>query len=387
MLINENSHRKILPVASGKGGVGKSVLVANLGISLASFGQRTLLVDLDLGGSNLHTYLGLKNKSLGLGNFLSDKSVTFDDVRVRTPYPNLEFVPGDVLVTGVANVAPAQKRSIVSGVTKVDADYVLLDLGSGSHVSTLDFFLASNSGIVVTTPQAPAILNAYGFLKNVVFRLLQQTFSTHKGVTKLLTKIARESKPNATPSIQEVIKSIEKLSKKAARLARNEIGLLRPSIIVSMADRPEDMEIVQSLRTLIEQNLSVEPICLGFVYYDYIVREAVGDTVPLALVGRDSLVLKEIDRIAQKIVHSERFPEMPLDLEEYEDSFELATIEAEEDYSEINPHPHTRAEQSPDEATTEEFMRLITAQKQQINELQGTISALTLQGENAPWLP
>lgn len=385
MVINEGASCKMLPVASGKGGVGKSVLVANLGISLASFGQRTVLVDLDLGGSNLHTYLGLKNRNLGLGNFLIDKSVSFEDVMVRTPYPNLDFIPGDVLVTGVANVAPSQKRSIVSNLRKLEADYVLIDLGSGSHVSTLDFFLMSNSGLVVTTPQAPSILNAYGFLKNATFRLLQQTFSTHKGVTKLLTSVARESTPNSTPSINQIVQRIRKLSKKAERTAREAIEQFKPSIIVSMADRPEDMEIVQSLRTLIEQNLSVEPLCLGFLYYDYVVREAVDNTVPLALVGRDSLILKEIDRVAQKIVHSERFPEMPLDLDEYEDSFALAEIEAEDDYRNINPHPHTRLDQSPDEASAEEFMRLIAAQKQQINELQGTVRALTMQGQNEPW--
>ncbi|MFW5689391.1 MAG: hypothetical protein ACOC1U_07460, partial [Spirochaetota bacterium] len=192
--------------------------------------------------------------------------------------------------------------------------------------------------------------------------------------------IVRERQPNATPSISQIIEGIEKISKKAATTARTEIAKLRPSIVVSMGDRPEDMEIVQSLRTLIEHRLSVEPICLGFLYYDYIVREAVGDTVPLALVGRDSLILKEIDRITQKIVHSERFPEMPLDLNEYEDSFELATIEAEDDYAFINPHPHTRVDQTPDQATAEEFIRLITAQKQQIKELQGTIHALTMSG-------
>jgi len=385
MLINENARCKILPVASGKGGVGKSVLVANLGISLASFGQRTILVDLDLGGSNLHTYLGLKNRNIGLGNLLTDKSISFRDVKMRTPYPNLEFVPGDVLVTGVANVTHPQKRSIISNLSKLDADYILIDLGSGSHVSTLDFFLMSNSGILVTTPQPPSILNAYGFLKNVAFRLLQQTFSKHKGVTRLLGTILREAKPNSTPSINQIVEAIEKISKKAARTAREAIEQLKPSIIVSMGDRPEDMQIVQSLRTLIEQNLSVDPICLGFLYYDYIVREAVADTVPLALVGRDSLILKGIDRVAQKIVHSERFPEMPLDLDEYEDSFALAQIEAEDDYRDINPHPHTRADQSPDEASAEEFMRLITAQKQQINELQGTVRALTMQDQNQPW--
>ena len=384
MVINQGERRKILPVASGKGGVGKSVLVANLGISLASFGQRTVLVDLDLGGSNLHTYLGIKNRHAGLGNFLTDRSVTFNDVKMRTPYPNLDFVPGDVLVTGVANIPHGQKRSIISNIQKLDADYVLVDLGSGSHYNTLDFFLMANSGLLVTTPQAPSILNAYGFLKNAVFRLLQQTFSGHKGVTKYLTGIAREPRPNSTPSISKIVDGIRKISKRAGRQAREAIGRLKPGIIVSMGDRPEDMEIVQSLRTLIERNLSVDPICLGFLYYDYIVRQAVGDTVPLALVGRDSLILKEIDRLAQKIVHSESFPDMPLDLNEYEDSFALAQIEAEDDYLHINPHPHTRPEQTPDEATTEEFIRLIAAQKQQINELQGTVRMLTMQAPENP---
>jgi flagellar biosynthesis protein FlhG len=102
-------------------------------------------------------------------------------------------------------------------------------------------------------------------------------------------------------------------------------------------------------------------------------------------VGRDSLILKQIDRVAQKIVHSENFPDMPLDLDEYEDSFELATIEAEDDYQFINPHPHTRAEQQPDEATTEEFIRLIAAQKAQIRELEGTLRMLTMGDQQVGW--
>jgi flagellar biosynthesis protein FlhG len=378
MIINQNTRRKVLPVASGKGGVGKSVLVANLGISLASFGQRTVLIDLDLGGSNLHTYLGMKNRSLGIGNLISNRSVGFNDIRMRSPYPNLDFIPGDVLVTGAANLNHGQKRSLMRSIEKIDADYVLLDLGSGSHYNTLDFFLLSNSGILVTTPQPPSILNAYGFLKNAVFRLLQQTFSGHKSVTRLLTETVKERQPNTTPSIAQIVTRIEKISKKAAAAAREQIATLCPSIVVSMGDHPEDMEIVQSLRTLIEDRLQVDPVCLGFLYYDHLVREAVGDTVPLALVGRDSLIVREIDRIAQKIIHSERFPEMPLDLEEYEDSFELATIEAEDDYGSANPHPRAEVNAGPDDSDAGEFIRLISAQKQQIRELQGTIHALTM---------
>ena len=255
MIINEEVRRKILPVASGKGGVGKSVLVANLGISLASFGQRTVLVDLDLGGSNLHTYLGMKNRNLGLGNFIADKSVGFNDIRVRSPYPNLDFIPGDVLVTGAANLTYGQKRSIISNIEKLDADYILLDLGSGQPLQHAGLLPHVELRVLVTTPQAPSILNAYGFLKNAVFRLLQQTFSSHKGVSDC-SAIVKERQPNTTPSIVQIIEGIEKISRKAAATAREEIARLRPNIIVSMGDRPEDMEIVQSLRTLIEQRLT-----------------------------------------------------------------------------------------------------------------------------------
>lgn len=384
MIINETSRKKVLPVASGKGGVGKSVFVANLGISLASFGQQTVLIDLDLGGSNLHTYLGLKNRNRGIGNFISDKSVSFDEIMVRTPYPNLRFIPGDVLVAGSANLTYAQKRSIISNINKIDADYVLVDLGSGSHFTTIDFFLTSNSGIIVTTPQAPAILNAYGFLKNAVFRMLQQTFSRNKRVANYLTSVLKETRPNATPSIAAIVEKITKLSKRAGTEAREQIAQLRPSVVVSMADRPDDMEIVQSLRSLIETNLELEVICLGLLYYDQTVHEAVLENVPLAMVGQQSLILREIDRIAQKLVHSERFPEMPLDLDEYEDSFGLAQIEADDDYAAVVPRSRGPQPSEGDQEDTQKLIELIAAQKQKIDELQGTVRMLTMQQDGPP---
>ena len=64
---------RLLPIASGKGGVGKSVISANLGLALSRAdrsghpGRTVVLVDLDLGASNLHTFLGMKNKHAGIG--------------------------------------------------------------------------------------------------------------------------------------------------------------------------------------------------------------------------------------------------------------------------------------------------------------------------------
>ena len=57
----------IIPIAAGKGGVGKSFLTANLAIAMAQLGRQTIAVDMDLGGSNLHSFLGLPNRHPGIG--------------------------------------------------------------------------------------------------------------------------------------------------------------------------------------------------------------------------------------------------------------------------------------------------------------------------------
>jgi flagellar biosynthesis protein FlhG len=62
---------RIIPVASGKGGVGKSLVSANLSIALAQAGKRVVLADLDLGASNLHLILGFRAYKNGLGTYLS----------------------------------------------------------------------------------------------------------------------------------------------------------------------------------------------------------------------------------------------------------------------------------------------------------------------------
>jgi flagellar biosynthesis protein FlhG len=211
MILCENTYRKIIPIASGKGGVGKTVLAANIGIALGKAGYRTVLVDLDLGGSNLHSVLGIKNKYLGIGNFVSGKLVPFKDIVLRTEFPNLFFIPGDVLVPGTADLIYAQRKSIIGNLLKLEMDYIILDLGSGSHFPTLDFFLTSNAGILVVVPQVPSILNTYSLLKNTLFRLLNRAFAKQKVVAEYLKMIQKETSPNSIPAIGKIITEISRL--------------------------------------------------------------------------------------------------------------------------------------------------------------------------------
>ncbi len=157
MVLNENSDKKIIPIAGGKGGVGKSVLAANIALSIALNGKKTILIDLDLGGSNLHTILGIKNNNPGIGNFISGRKYSIKDITYSTEWENLYFIPGDSLVAGISELSKTAKRKITLALLDLDADYILIDLGAGSGSMVIDFFLISNSGLIITTPQVTSI--------------------------------------------------------------------------------------------------------------------------------------------------------------------------------------------------------------------------------------
>jgi len=97
----------------------KTFFTANLAIALAEKGHPTIAVDMDLGGANLHLFLGLPNRFPGIGNFLKARSAELEEMLVPTEIPNLQFLPGDGLSPFMANIphAPAHRstRWISSG--------------------------------------------------------------------------------------------------------------------------------------------------------------------------------------------------------------------------------------------------------------------------------
>ena len=148
----------ILPVASGKGGVGKSAISVNLAITLAKKGKRVILCDFDFGGANLHTLLGLKNNKAGMGNFIYRQSSTLGELIQDTGIENLQFIAGDCLFPGTANMDFFMKKKIMKDLPLLPCDYVILDLGGGTSYNILDFYLMTYNSILVTTPEITSIM-------------------------------------------------------------------------------------------------------------------------------------------------------------------------------------------------------------------------------------
>jgi flagellar biosynthesis protein FlhG len=322
---------RIIPVASGKGGVGKSLLTANLGVAFAQKGKNVVLADLDLGASNLHLIIGHRKPGASLGSFLTDPKTDFNKVVATTDIPNLRFIPGDAEIPGMANLRVSDRNKIIRNLTALDADILLLDLGAGTHQSILDFFLSSGQGIIVSAPMVTAVLNAYVFLKNACFRLMYSSFPKKSKAWTCLETLKKNEENLKMLYLPRVLAQIEQIDGESYAKFKANMDRFHPRLVINMLEDPKDAEAALKIRRSCEAYLGMQIEHLGVIYRDSVQNTALAARMPVLLYKPQSLVSQAIYRIADKILSS---PEdtLSMDRELIDDSFDAASTEAEIDY-------------------------------------------------------
>lgn len=157
---------RIIAVTSGKGGVGKTNITANLALALAQAGYRVVLLDADLGLANLDVVLGVVPQ-----HTLSDVvDGTLKVTDILTPGQlGISIIAGGNGVTELADLNPQQVDRFIQGLGALDqlCDFILIDTGAGISRSVLGFVLAADEVIVVTTPEPTSITDAYATIKAI----------------------------------------------------------------------------------------------------------------------------------------------------------------------------------------------------------------------------
>ena len=323
---------RIVPIASGKGGVGKSMVAANLAIALAQSDRSVVLADLDLGASNLHLILGQGAPKRGIGTFLVGQNVGFESIVLETDYPNLRFIPGDAEVPGLANIRASQKNQLVKRLLSLEADYLVLDLGAGTGSNILDFFLMSTRGIVVTAPTLTATLNAYLFLKNAVFRLLYGAFGQKSRAYERLEELRKDGASLQRAYVPAILEDVRRLDPERWAIAVERMGRFRPRLLMNMLEDPKDAEKAQKIRRSCTEYLNIDIEHLGILYRDELQDVALGSRIPIIRYKPQSVLSQAIYRTADKLVQCEGEEDLPLSLAELDGGFRTAELEAETDF-------------------------------------------------------
>ena len=324
---------QIIPIASGKGGVGKSLLSANLAIALGQSGKKVVLVDLDLGASNLHLVIGHHPGSASLGSWFTEKS-DFKDIVTPTDYRNVSFIAGDSQIPDLTSLKHAQKVKLIRNLNNIDADYVILDLGAGTHQFILDMFLLSPQGIVVTTPAVTATLNGYLFLKNAVFRLLYTTFKRGTPGRQYLDELKKDSQTMQKLYIPQLVQQLYQIDTHNTQIFMRRMSQFRPRLVMNMIEDPKDADKVTRIKNSCNQYLGLDIEYLGVLFRDMLQDKALASQLPVIVYKPQSVLGQAIYRIGDKVLSTpmHRF-DSDFTPDSFNDNFQEAEEEADADFS------------------------------------------------------
>lgn len=275
--------KTIWSVGGGKGGIGKSVTTANIGCALAMRGAEVVVVDADLGGANLHNYFGIKSPAAGLDDFLKGRASRLEEVMIPTGVKGLSLISGAGEFLGTADPAFSQKQKLITHIKKIEADYILVDLGAGSSYDVLDFFAVSNTGIVVLVPEPEAVQNAYIFLKSFVYRRLQRLFSGDRRITDMITEATDSRSPGSVRSFSDLCERISREDIGSAERALAEVKSFRPRLLLNMAASEQDLKAVDAFRGAAAAFLGLDTEFAGAMYSRAAVKEAARKMRPFML--------------------------------------------------------------------------------------------------------
>ena len=273
----------IWAIGGGKGGVGKSVVSILIALALARNGQKTVLVDADLGGANLHTMMGIKTPARTLNDFLTKKYENIEDICIRTQVKNLELICGASEILSLANPIFAQKTKIVQSVTSMAADHVILDLGAGTSYNVIDFFLIADSPVVVLTPQPISIQNAYGFVRNTMYRKLSRMASQHPSLQEVIKTAMNPKNDHKMRTIADLFEAIRKThGVKAVKQLTEAIAKIKPMLITNMAKTDRDANASRIIQLVAEKYLMMDAYQVGVIERDLLIEEMISKMKPIS---------------------------------------------------------------------------------------------------------
>jgi flagellar biosynthesis protein FlhG len=301
----ETQRKEIWAVGGGKGGTGKTFLVANLGLCLSKFGKRVLLVDADLGCANLHTALGMAPPCATLSDFLKGKDRSIAEVLIETAIPNLSLILGAQDFLEIANPKYNEKIRLIRQIQELDFEYIILDLGAGTSFNILDFFLISDHGILTVLPEPTSIENVYRFIKSAFYRRFKKVVKDPQ-IREIITQAMDQKNERGIRTPYDLIEQVGVINPVVGGRLREAMSSFTPKLIVNQVRSKDDIALGFSMRSSCSKYFGIQVEYLGYIEYDDYVWQATKKKRPLLLEYPYSGSARCLEKITQNLLKQEQ---------------------------------------------------------------------------------
>ncbi len=284
----------LISVASGKGGVGKSVVSANLALALAKSGRQVILADLDVGGADAHIMFGELHPPVTLTDFLNKRVNRLEEVAIPiTLDPNLRLIAGTGETLATANMVYARKKRLMKQFQELTADVVVIDIGAGTNYHALDFFLMGDIHLAVATPEPTSVLDLYRFIKLAAIRRVLSSFLARNPMSEILSN-------RDFSSIEEVMDVAGATDVDGREAAAAVLQSFRPGLIINRGSDSSRVNVLY-LRKILREYVGGDLMLVGEVPEDPAVPQAIRKFLPVIETAPTSLAAKGLLSLATAV--------------------------------------------------------------------------------------
>jgi flagellar biosynthesis protein FlhG len=284
-----------ISVASGKGGVGKSVVVSNLGLLLARRGRQVILVDLDVGGADLHILFGLVHPKTTLTDFINHRVQTIEEViQPVGSCPTLQIIPGTGDTLASANLRYSSKKRLIRHLKELKADIILVDVGAGTSYHALDFFLMADHQLAVGTPDPTSVLDLYRFIKLAAIRRVLSLFIARDPAVDSLAE-------RDFSSVGEILEAMGRNDEASQTVAQEALQHFKPCLILN---RTTDRSKVNTLhlKKILAEYVGGDLTMLGEIPDDPSLEQSVRAFLPVVEQNPTAPSSAAFTRIADQLI-------------------------------------------------------------------------------------
>jgi len=291
---------EIWAVGGGKGGTGKSFISSSIAIHLAQSEKKVTLIDLDIGGANLHSFLGINQPKKSLTDFF-EKKIPLDKLKVKSGTKNLSFIAGDINSLASDSIRFSQKIKLFKHIKKLDSDLVIIDVGAGSRNIFIDTFLIADKKIAILSPDSLAVENLSHFIKNALFRKLMSTLQPY-GFKEFVQLIWKNKENYRIKSLWEMIAWLKQNFPFIQEILEDELSNFRIYFLLNQVKNRQEIALGSFIKNGFMRFLDLDTRYLGFVEYDENVGESLKKEESFMQVFPSSSTAQEISTCVQNLI-------------------------------------------------------------------------------------